>query len=181
MRSLVGCCPQGCKESDTTEAAQHSRIPVFREKLNSYYLAYSKTVFNGEAIKTVVQVKLILNPSRENPQTVLNRKRVVNFASGIAGSRCYKGMLSRLLYQLCFLLCGYYLSQVILRWWEDVQRQLRVTSAQPSQKGTILFLTCLSISGASSLIGWNWVMCPGPVTYASQNQRFILAAPMETR
>ena len=56
------------------------------------------TVFNGEVIKTVVQVKLLLNPSRENPQTELNRKRVVSFASGIAGSRCYKGMLSRLLY-----------------------------------------------------------------------------------
>ena len=45
------------------------------------------TVFNGEVIKTVVQVKLLLNPSRENPQTELNRKRVMSFASGIAGSR----------------------------------------------------------------------------------------------
>lgn len=46
-----------------------------------------------------------MNPSRENPQTELNRKRVVSFASGIAGSRSYKGMLSRLFYISSVFIC----------------------------------------------------------------------------
>ena len=82
------------KQLSTHACLSSGRNPTLIIWLTQKILA----VFNGETIKTVVQVKLLLNPSRENPQTELNRKRVVSFASGIAGSRCSKGKLSRLFY-----------------------------------------------------------------------------------
>ena len=62
------------KQLSTHACLSSGRNPTLIIWLTQKILA----VFNGETIKTVVQVKLLLNPSRENPQTELNRKRVVS-------------------------------------------------------------------------------------------------------
>ena len=53
------------KQLSTHACLSSGRNPTLIIWLTQKILA----VFNGEVIKTVVQVKLLLNPSRENPQT----------------------------------------------------------------------------------------------------------------
>lgn len=116
----------------------------------------------------------------KSPQNELNRKWVVSFASGIAGSRCYKGMLSRLLYISSVFICSASFSVRLYlgggKMFSSSSKSHLHSSASPRRGDSLpcLFLYLLCTESHWTDLGH----VPRPnITYPSQDQGRMLAAP----